>query len=78
MPSVANQSKDGEILESRSHGRGYSSLSSAEDKHEAVWRRPDGEDNLELSTIETGIHQHGAIIEQMLLDELKVRFSIFL
>ncbi|KAG1327326.1 chloride channel protein CLC-f [Cocos nucifera] len=72
VPSVANQSKDGDILESRSHGRGYSSLSSAEDKNEAVWRRPDGGDDFELSTIETGIHQHGAINEEMLLDELKV------
>ncbi|XP_010928180.1 chloride channel protein CLC-f [Elaeis guineensis] len=72
VPSVANQSKDSEVLESRSAGHGYSSLLSAEDKNEAVRRRPDGGGDLELSTVETGIHQHGAINEEVLLDDLKV------
>lgn len=70
--SVANQSKDSEVLESRSAGHGYSSLLAAEAKNETAWRRPDGGDDLELSTVETGILQQGAINEEVLLDDLKV------
>ncbi|KAJ6800479.1 chloride channel protein CLC-f [Iris pallida] len=72
VPSVANQSKDCDASEGKITGRGYSSLSSAEDKNEPVWKRPDERDDLELTDLEIDVHQHGYINEETLLDDLKV------
>ncbi|XP_042402501.1 chloride channel protein CLC-f-like isoform X1 [Zingiber officinale] len=78
VPSVANQSKDNELTEARSPKRGYSSLSSTEDKNEmnCLWRQHDDGGDLELSQLETDIHRSGTINNEMLLDDLKVSLAM--
>lgn len=51
-------------------GRGYSSVSTAEDKSDPSWRHPNARDDLEL--LETQFLHHGSISEESLLDKLKV------
>ncbi|XP_020083055.1 chloride channel protein CLC-f [Ananas comosus] len=71
VPSVTNQPMD-EPLESRLPGRGYSSLTSADDKNEALWRGPDRGDDLELTMLCTDAPNHETYDVEMLLDDLKV------
>lgn len=61
-----------EPLESRLPGRGYSSLTSADNKNEALWRGPDRGDDLELTMLCTDTPNHETCDEEMLLDDLKV------
>ncbi|CAL9102913.1 unnamed protein product [Musa textilis] len=75
VPSVANQPKDSDLTETRSPRRGYSSLSTTEEKN-SVWRQSDGGDGLELSHLETDIHSYGTINEEVLLDDLKVSLAM--
>ncbi|KAJ0986976.1 hypothetical protein J5N97_005332 [Dioscorea zingiberensis] len=72
VPSVANQLKNSEALETRVHGRGYSSLSSDEHKNEASRKQPDGSEDMELSILETHDHHQGTTNEEKLLEDLKV------
>ncbi|XP_072986535.1 chloride channel protein CLC-f-like [Typha latifolia] len=72
VPSVANQPKDSEQHDIRSPRRGYSSILSAENKNETVWRQHDGGDDLELSILQPDVHYYGNYNEEMLLDDLKV------
>ena len=72
MPSIANQPKDSESPNERVPGHGYSSVLSAHDKSGAVWRHPDGVDDMELSVIETDKHHPGISNEENLLDGVKV------
>ncbi|WOL12342.1 chloride channel protein CLC-f [Canna indica] len=76
VPSVANQSKESDILETRSPKQGYSSLSSTEDKNVGIWGHPDGGDDLELSHQRSDIHRYGTIYEEVLLDDLKVSLAM--
>ncbi|XP_043689640.1 chloride channel protein CLC-f [Telopea speciosissima] len=71
VPSVANQSKESEVSDTRNLSRGYSSISHAEDKNQAIWRRTDDGNDLELSVIRNAV-DHGTINEDILLDDLKV------
>ncbi|WOK95443.1 chloride channel protein CLC-f [Canna indica] len=66
VPSVVNQPKDSDLVEARSPRRGYSSLSSLEDKS----------DGLELSNLENNTHQNGTIYGEVFLDELKVSLAM--
>ncbi|KAG0467979.1 hypothetical protein HPP92_017307 [Vanilla planifolia] len=67
IPSVANQSKDCDVTETSTNGRGYYSLSLTEDTNGTVWR--DGDD-LELSILDTDVLSLGTY--EALLDDLKV------
>lgn len=73
VPSVTNQ-KESDPSDTRTLARGYSSLSPIEDKNEAIWRRMDGPDDLELSVIENANCE--AIDEDILLEELKVKYFL--
>lgn len=70
VPSVTNQVKEIEASHPRNLAKGYSFLSSAEDKQEGIWRQTDGGDDLELSVI--GKVGDEAINEDVLLEDLKV------
>lgn len=67
VPSVANQPKETEALDTRASGHGYSSLSPVEDKSESIWRRND----VELPVLENAV-DHEAVGEDAILDPLKV------
>lgn len=69
VPSVVNQSKDGEPSRFRTPRRGYSSLSS-EDRNSKSWRRGDSVNDLELTSLRTD--NYDTYNEEMLLDDLKV------
>ncbi|KAL6912221.1 hypothetical protein ACP4OV_001026 [Aristida adscensionis] len=70
VPSVVNQPNDSETFGFRTPRRGYSSVSS-EDRNGGS-RRGDGADDLELTILQTDIHNYGTYNEEMLLDDLKV------
>lgn len=72
VPSIVNEPKARDASEIKATGRGYSSLSVAEDKSDAIWRQPDRRDDLELSVLETNVHNHALMNEEILLDNLKV------
>lgn len=75
VPSVTNESKEGEALETKVATRGYSVLAPVVDKDSVgTWRRSDG-DGLELSVMGSGGH-HEHIEEELYLENLKVPFSI--
>lgn len=71
VPSVTNESKEGEASETKILTRGYSVLSPVADKDDVgTWRRTDG-DGLELSVMGSGGHlEH--IEEEIFLENLKV------
>ncbi|XP_077237458.1 chloride channel F [Tasmannia lanceolata] len=71
VPSVTNQPKETEASDTRTMGRGYSSLSPAGDKNQAIWRRPDDESVVELSTLENG-DDCETFDEDTVLGDLKV------
>ncbi|MQM19165.1 hypothetical protein Taro_052165, partial [Colocasia esculenta] len=74
VPSVTNQSKDGEAPEAKGHGHGhghgYSSISASEEKNETVWRQSSGANDVELSIVEGDRSQEMDV--DTILDELKV------
>ncbi|TVU28302.1 hypothetical protein EJB05_19815, partial [Eragrostis curvula] len=69
VPSVVNQPNDGESSGFRIPRRAYSSISS---ERNGSSRRGDGVNDLELTIIQTDIHNYGTYNEEMLLDDLKV------
>lgn len=73
VPSVTNDSKEGEASETKILTRGYSVLSPVDDKDGVgTWRRSDG-DGLELSVMGSVGHcEH--IEEELYLENLKVLF----
>ncbi|WOG99860.1 hypothetical protein DCAR_0519216 [Daucus carota subsp. sativus] len=71
VPSVTNESKEGEALETKVATGGYSVLAPVVDKDSVgTWRRSDG-DGLELSVMGSGGH-HEHIEEELYLENLKV------
>nr|DAD23746.1 TPA_asm: hypothetical protein HUJ06_025209 [Nelumbo nucifera] len=71
VPSITNQPKETDVSDTRGPARGYSPLSPVEDKNEAIWRRTDGGNDFELSSI-ANVVGHEIDNEYMLLDDLKV------
>ncbi|KAK1273857.1 Chloride channel protein CLC-f [Acorus gramineus] len=74
VPSVANQPKEIETSESRVTGRGYTSISAAEES-DTTWRQPEDGNVVELSIIPNSVDQD-AIDEDTVLDELKVSHAM--
>ncbi|CAN1197208.1 Chloride channel protein CLC-f [Linum perenne] len=71
VASVFNQPKEAESSDTRVLGRGYSSVSNSDDKHEPHWRRNEYGDDLELSVMQNSV-EHEAVLEDFLLEDLKV------
>lgn len=72
VPSVANQPKESETADTRSPGKGYSSLPVIEGGGGNTGRRADGSD-IELSAVEKAV-DCSIVDEDAILDDLKVLF----
>ncbi|PKA51354.1 Chloride channel protein CLC-f [Apostasia shenzhenica] len=69
VPSIANQSQDSDLVNTRTNLRGYSSLLSTQGGYSNAWR--EGQEH-ELSAFGMDMHSHETDDDEALLDELQV------
>lgn len=71
VPSVTNQTKESDALDTRNLAKGYSSISHAEDNDEGNWKQGNDGNGLELRIVGDAADLE-EIDEELLLDNLKV------